>query len=245
VRKFIFIRITPRQKTVLGRVPRSCSGTVAGLRRAALSGRPYPGAIIDTSASSLDGLLLLDITEEERDLIDRFEGDEYVRRGTSVSLTTGDVVEGNVYVYEGELSGDEWSYEAWRETQLPVFVASCRSWREGLVPRHVSGLWLGEALPHASLMNDVPTNPIRWALSLCAQGAALSAFGAGFFDDSGDVPGQPVLLYVLSGSWEPPKSLGGGADAVSGSQEFAYPLTDAGTSSSAGRHHSGEAIRVA
>jgi hypothetical protein len=44
------------------------------------------------------------------------------------------------------------------------------------------------------------TNPIRWSLSLCA-GAAVSAFGAGYFDDAADVPGQPVLHFGLRGTF--------------------------------------------
>ncbi len=45
-------------------------------------------------------------------------------------------------------------------------------------------------------------NPITWSLSLL-RGAAVSAFGAGFFDDAGDIPGQPVLLFTLRGTWAP------------------------------------------
>ena len=41
----------------------------------------------------------------------------------------------------------------------------------------------------------------RWSLSLLS-GSAVSAFGAGYFDDAGDVPGQPVLMFVLRGRWD-------------------------------------------
>ena len=51
-----------------------------------------------------------------------------------------------------------------------------------------------------ALFASEQTNPIRWALSLCG-GAAVSAFGAGYFDDAGDVPGQPVLHYGLRGEF--------------------------------------------
>ncbi len=72
-------------------------------------------------------------------------------------------------------------------------------------PRHVSGLWHGEAAPSADAhLSDVPTNPITWALTLLdPSAAALSAFGCGFFDDAGDVPGEPVLMYTLRGEWAP------------------------------------------
>ena len=46
------------------------------------------------------------------------------------------------------------------------------------------------------------TNPIRWSLSL-GGGGGLSAFGAGYFDDAGDVPGTPVLFFALQGRFRP------------------------------------------
>ncbi len=34
-------------------------------------------------------------------------------------------------------------------------------------------------------------------------GGGLTAFGAGYFDDSGDVPGIPVLCFTLRGRFRP------------------------------------------
>ena len=69
-------------------------------------------------------------------------------------------------------------------------------------------------MPNPSLI-DVPTNPIKWALTLLRPetGAAVSAFGGGCFEDAGDVPGSPVLLFVLSGTWEPSSEAGASAAA--------------------------------
>lgn len=68
--------------------------------------------------------------------------------------------------------------------------------------RLVSGLWLGEATPDAALADAVPANPIMWSLTLMPpRGGAPTCFGGGFFDDSGDVPGSPVLLFTLSGTY--------------------------------------------
>lgn len=70
--------------------------------------------------------------------------------------------------------------------------------------RHVSGLWMGSAVPSADFEHEVATNPIQWSLSLLeANTASPSAFGAGFFDDAGDVPGSPVLIFTLVGAWDP------------------------------------------
>lgn len=63
---------------------------------------------------------------------------------------------------------------------------------------HVSGLWIGEAKPDSAFEYDCPVNPVMWALSLTR--ASQTAFGCGFFDDAGDIPGSPVLFYTLRGS---------------------------------------------
>lgn len=65
---------------------------------------------------------------------------------------------------------------------------------------------LGAAVPHPTLLGSVPVNPIQWSLSLLrpdAASAGPSVFGGGFLSDCADIPGEPVLLYSLSGSWEP------------------------------------------
>ena len=77
---------------------------------------------------------------------------------------------------------------------------------DSLPPRHFSGLWLGEARPAQGMEHEVPVNPIKWSLTLCPAAAGPSAFGAGFFDDAGDIPGQPVLFFVLKGEFVPETS---------------------------------------
>jgi hypothetical protein len=69
---------------------------------------------------------------------------------------------------------------------------------------YISGLWLGQAVPDVSLADFmIPTNPIRWSLALLQQapGGVPSAFGMGYFDDSGDIPNKPLLYFTLRGDW--------------------------------------------
>jgi hypothetical protein len=69
---------------------------------------------------------------------------------------------------------------------------------------NAAGLWLGEAAPDVALAHEVPLNPIKWCLvhrSNPAPGQP-AMYGVGFFDDAGDVPGNPVLFYTLQGSCE-------------------------------------------
>ena len=64
---------------------------------------------------------------------------------------------------------------------------------------------------------------LRFAYSarypFCRLQAAVSAFGCGYFDDAGDIPGQLVLMYMLRGEWQPaePAGAGGAAGAGGGS----------------------------
>ena len=57
-------------------------------------------------------------------------------------------------------------------------------------------------------VTQVPANPICWSLTLLHP-ASVSAFGCGYFDDAGDVPGEPVLMYTLRGEWTPAERAGG------------------------------------
>eukprot|EP00906_Rhabdomonas_costata_P000146 RCo000199 len=64
---------------------------------------------------------------------------------------------------------------------------------------HISGLWLGEAVPAPELSSfHIPTNPINWVLSIRL--ASRMVIGAGYFDDAADVVDTPVLFYTLQGS---------------------------------------------
>lgn len=71
---------------------------------------------------------------------------------------------------------------------------------------YISGLWLGQAVPDASLADFmIPTNPVRWSLALLqkAPGGVPTVFGMGYFDDSGDIPNKPLLYFTLRGDWNP------------------------------------------
>eukprot|EP00414_Alexandrium_minutum_P006863 CAMPEP_0113821344 /NCGR_PEP_ID=MMETSP0328-20130328/1691_1 /TAXON_ID=39455 /ORGANISM="Alexandrium minutum" /LENGTH=190 /DNA_ID=CAMNT_0000789275 /DNA_START=99 /DNA_END=672 /DNA_ORIENTATION=+ /assembly_acc=CAM_ASM_000350 len=57
-----------------------------------------------------------------------------------------------------------------------------------------------ESVPSAGFA-DVPANPIEWTLTLQSRKPTL--FGAGYFDDAGDIPGQPLLLFMLNGTFDP------------------------------------------
>lgn len=69
----------------------------------------------------------------------------------------------------------------------------------------VAGMWVGESWPSPELLAidpTVPTNPIRWSLALDPSHGIVSAFGAGYFDDAGDIPGQSTLWFTLRGTFD-------------------------------------------
>ena len=73
--------------------------------------------------------------------------------------------------------------------------------------RAIAGIWIGESWPAPELLAidpSVPTNPIRWSLVLDPNAGAggISAFGAGCFDDSADVPGHNELWFTLRGVFD-------------------------------------------
>merc|ERR1719399_1753396 len=93
--------------------------------------------------------------------------------------------------------------------------------------QHISGLWMGEAICTSD--STVPTNPIRWSLSAVPHQPppAPTLWGSGFFDDSGDVPGEPCLFYVLKGSFTPDAG-DGSVGAVEFSKQYVSMQVPAG-----------------
>ena len=71
----------------------------------------------------------------------------------------------------------------------------------------IAGMWVGESWPSPELLAvdaSIPTNPIRWSLALDpgAGAGGISAFGAGCFADSADVPGHNELWFTLRGRFD-------------------------------------------
>ena len=65
----------------------------------------------------------------------------------------------------------------------------------------LSGLWTGEAQPAEELVDFlIPVNPIRWCFTLFrANNDLWQLFGSGYFNDSADIPHQPLLFFTLNG----------------------------------------------
>jgi len=77
-------------------------------------------------------------------------------------------------------------------------VFACR--HEDVDPNvHLTGLWGGDARPDVSLSDFfIPNNPIQWSCAVLKSRNSIN--GAGYFNDSGDIPNQPVLFFVVRGT---------------------------------------------
>lgn len=103
--------------TVLGRGLRRnmiAAATAPGFRAVLYPGRIYP-ALVRAPGAKAEGLLLLDITPFERDLLDAFEGDEY-RRGIVPVMVDVELHEAEAYlpVVAIPAGAEAWSLATWQ-----------------------------------------------------------------------------------------------------------------------------------
>ncbi|MCX8097861.1 MAG: gamma-glutamylcyclotransferase [Casimicrobiaceae bacterium] len=76
------------QRVVRGRYE-SVPGTVHGFRRLVVRGESYPGLVATRRSDTARGILYLEVSDEDLDRLDRFEGPPYVRLTTPVHLDDG------------------------------------------------------------------------------------------------------------------------------------------------------------
>ncbi len=77
----------PLLERLLGRVPESEPARLVGHRAAPLTGRVYPGLLVDVDSIAPGRLIL--VTPEEAVILDQFESDEYERVPVTVTTESG------------------------------------------------------------------------------------------------------------------------------------------------------------
>jgi gamma-glutamylcyclotransferase (GGCT)/AIG2-like uncharacterized protein YtfP len=112
-------------QALLGRRPARRTGAVAGWRAAALHGRPYPGLV--PADGTARGVLLTDLTGDEQDLLDAFEGTAYERR--AVALTDGTAAAAYVWLDGRGTLPENWDVERFRRDELAAYLQRCAAWR--------------------------------------------------------------------------------------------------------------------
>jgi hypothetical protein len=118
--------------SLIGRVPGSTPGTLAGWRAAALPGRAYPGLVRAGEAASAEGRLLTGLTAAEWRVIDAFEDGGY----DLTPVTIADGRPGWAYTWTGAAAPlpEDWSAERFATEHLAEYVARCTTWRRNLPP---------------------------------------------------------------------------------------------------------------
>ena len=102
----------------------SCSATLDGYCRYAVSGETYPG-LLRQQGFSVAGLLYLDISDPDMLRLDHFEGESYCRETVKLEVNDG-ILEAVTYCFRPEhqhrLEQKEWDLEEFRQSGLSRFM---------------------------------------------------------------------------------------------------------------------------
>jgi gamma-glutamylcyclotransferase (GGCT)/AIG2-like uncharacterized protein YtfP len=119
-------------ESVIGRVPDSRPAMIEGYRRLEVAGESFPGLIKGNGGDSVEGVLYLNIDEDEWKRLTQFEDDFYELEELTV-LSSGANTQALAYVVPRSrnfiLSEKVWSPEFYRENYLP---RSSRPWQSNI-----------------------------------------------------------------------------------------------------------------
>ena len=119
-------------KVLLGRVPRRRRAVLNNYARFRVPGRTYPG-INEELGSFVDGNLLSDLTVSETELLDAFEGEEYLKRKVEVfeEEYRDERVVADAYVFRNVVTArEDWSLEEFERFHLEGFLKLCEEFVE-------------------------------------------------------------------------------------------------------------------
>lgn len=87
-------------------------------------GRVYP-ALVRVPGAAAEGLVITDLTAFERDLLDAFEGDEYIRQPIAVMIEE-DIFEADAYLPTRRVPADNtaWSLNRWQTNHKADAIVS-------------------------------------------------------------------------------------------------------------------------
>lgn len=93
--------------------------------REAIRGETYPG-MVQRGGAGVEGVLYLDVDQDDIAALDAFEGDEYRRTPLAVNLASGETVQAEAYLYlrPEKLAGLPWQPDKF---ELERFIGTyCR-----------------------------------------------------------------------------------------------------------------------
>jgi len=97
--------------------------TLAGYKRVYVADATYPGIVLDPE-NSVDGILVRDVTADEVDQLNAFEGHEYDTHIVIVDVADGEQIEARVFVpaQSMTLTNKPWFLEEWQGTEKLEFL---------------------------------------------------------------------------------------------------------------------------
>ncbi|CAF1119671.1 unnamed protein product [Didymodactylos carnosus] len=132
-----------------------------------------------------------------------------IYNGTTQQTSVAEVINGTaVYEYQCKLTIDKptgavYLRGTWKSLVNSNLFGKLAMICEPDTPSHcLSGIWTGEAQPAIELADFfIPINPIRWCATLFrTNNDTWQLFGSGYFNDSADIPDQPLLFFSLDGT---------------------------------------------
>lgn len=107
---------------------RSHRAVLPGYLRRAVKGATYPVVYPASTTSEVEGVLYYQVTADDLKRLDRFEGDYYQRRGESVRLSDGQLINAEVYVlkeaFHSIASDQDWDQKQFEREGLSSFLSS-------------------------------------------------------------------------------------------------------------------------
>ena len=114
-------------RAVTGRRHASVAATLFGYSRFRVSEASYPG-LIKSADSSVNGVLYDQVGASSLQLLDRFEGEYYLRRSVTVGTERGGDQPAETYVirpeFEHLLTRETWDGELFRQSHLKSLLQS-------------------------------------------------------------------------------------------------------------------------
>ncbi|KAK9811051.1 hypothetical protein WJX73_009402 [Symbiochloris irregularis] len=113
---------------LLHRLPPTHAATLAGFKRHRIENQVFPAIVATSSADTIQGLLVTELTDEELDVFDEFEDIEYTRDEVLVTGENGAHKKAFVYVWKDTLRHllyGEWDYNEFREKHLEKYLTLC------------------------------------------------------------------------------------------------------------------------
>jgi gamma-glutamylcyclotransferase (GGCT)/AIG2-like uncharacterized protein YtfP len=121
------------KRVVLGKYENHM-GTLHGYRRRCLKNETYPVAFEGSTHERIWGRVYFDLSKEDLERLDVFEGSQYLRQKVDIVLDDGRKIEANVYIlkeeYYDEINDNPWDSEWFEHVGMAQFLEKYQGFDE-------------------------------------------------------------------------------------------------------------------